>query len=140
MYIISMFFIKLAILIQLKSIFRSTTRDWIYWLIVLLMGLTLAFHLAIAVALIAQCVPREKIWSPGVSGICVDNSAATISSGAFNFAIDMLIFMVPICAIYKLKMAARRKLGICAVFGVGLLYAFPSLSPTPPSTHPPPIN
>ena len=116
-------FTKLAILFQVRRIFIiGSTRNSVYWLTLTTMALNVAFYIAAAITLIAQCVPREKIWNPGVPGICVDNNAQLIASGSFNFALDILIFTLPIYAILRLKLALKRKLGICAIFATGLLY------------------
>ena len=129
-----MFFLKLSILAQLKTIFRgsrtSTTpaiRDWIYYLFLTLMALVAAYNLATAIALIAQCVPRAKIWTPSLPGTCVDIAASTIASGAFNLLLDILIFLLPLYAISRLKLAPQRKWAIAAVFAIGLLACISSL-------------
>ena len=70
---------------------------------------------------IFQCTPREKIWNPAVEGSCVDNNASVTVSGAFNLVLDLIMFMLPIYAIWRLKIAIKRKLGICAAFATGLL-------------------
>ena len=126
-YIIGMLFTKLAILTQLKSIFKSTTKDWMYCLFVLLMSLVVAYNFATALVLIFQCIPREKIWNTTIPGQCINPEASTIASGVFNFVLDLLIFVLPIYAIFRLRMTLKRKLGICAVFAIGLLACVSSL-------------
>lgn len=116
-----MLFLKLSILLQLKRIFKGATRDLVYWLTISLILLVVSFYTATAITTIAQCIPRERIWNQNVPGICLNLDAAMVSSASFNLAIDILIFVLPICTIFKLKMAIERKLGICAVFGIGLL-------------------
>ena len=121
-YCFCMGFTKLAILFQVRRIFIiGSTRNSVYWLTLTTMVLNGAFYIAAVVTLIAQCVPREKISNPSVPGVCVDNNAQLISSGSFNFTLDILIFMLPIYAILRLKLNFKRKLGICAIFATGLL-------------------
>ena len=116
-----MLFTKLAILLQIKRIFHGTTRDSVHWLSISLMVLDVTYYIASAISEIAQCVPREKIWNPLLPGTCINNNTKVVVDGAFNFTIDLLIFMLPIYAILRLKMVIKRKLGICAIFATGLL-------------------
>ena len=117
-----MLFTKIAILLQIKRIFVTrSTKDSIYWLTSTLTTLCAFFYTASVLVEIAQCIPREKIWNPTVPGVCINNNANVITSGAFNFALDVLIFILPIYAIMRLNMNLKQKVGICAVFATGLL-------------------
>ena len=117
-----MLFTKLSILLQIRQIFAPQAKGSVYWLTISLMVLDSLYYVAAVIVEIAQCIPREKIWNPLLlSGNCIDNNANVVAAGVFNFIIDVLIFILPIYAILRLKMAIKRKLGICAVFAIGLL-------------------
>ena len=117
-----MLFTKLAIIFQIKRIFvTGSSKNSIYWLTLVLMTLDIGFYGSQVIVEIAECVPREKIWNPLLPGTCINNNANVVSSGAFNCAVDILIFMLPIYAILRLNMNLKRKLGICAIFATGLL-------------------
>lgn len=116
-----MLFTKFAILLQLQRIFRGTSRDSVYWLSISLMVISTLYYLTGILIEALECIPREKIWHPDVPGSCLDNDASVTISGGFNLALDFIIFMLPIYAILQLKIAVKRKLGICAIFATGLL-------------------
>ena len=116
-----MLFTKLAILIQLRRIFRGTTRDSVYWLSTTLMAINVLYYIAGFFTQVLACVPREKIWNSEIVGTCLDNDASILISGIFNLALDVLIFLLPIYAIFRLRIAVKRKLGIYATFAIGLL-------------------
>ena len=122
-----MIFTKIAILLQLKRIFRGASKDSVYWLLVVLMVISTLYYLTGILIEILQCQPREKIWDPSIPGSCIDNNVSVTVAGAFNLGLDLIIFMTPIYAILKLKIAVKRKLGICAIFATGLLACISSL-------------
>lgn len=94
-----MLFIKLAIVLQTQKIFRGTYKDSVHWLSLFLIVLISICYTASAVVEIAQYVPREKIWNPFASGVCVDENALVVASGAVNIGIDFLLLLLPIYAI-----------------------------------------
>lgn len=116
-----MLFTKLAIILQIKRIFQGTTKDSVYWLSLILMVLDTLLYVAACIVEIAECVPREKIWNPFVSGVCINNNVNLLATGGFNLGLDILIFALPIYAIFRLRIVLKRKLGICTVFATGLL-------------------
>lgn len=118
-----MLFTKFAILWQVKILFRGTTKDSVYWLSLFLIIVDTGFYFATTIVAILLCVPREKIWNPELPGTCLDTNLVIVVTAAFNMALDILIFILPIYAIFRLRINVQRKLGISAVFAIGLLYA-----------------
>ena len=128
---ITMFAAKLSILFQLKRLFcTGQSRDAIYWAIHVLMFLDAAYYLSALFTFTFQCRPREKAWKALMEGQCINVAAATIVAGAMNLFLDVGILVVPFWAICHLQLPMKRKLGISAVFGVGILYVALS-SPLP---------
>ena len=70
-------FAKVCLLLQLAKLFAPTKRGVIHWVIQILIWLNLVFYLADTVAIVLQCVPREKIWHPWVEGGCIDITAVS---------------------------------------------------------------
>ena len=116
-----MLFIKLAIILQIQQIFRGAHKSSVHWLSIVLITIITTGYTANAIAEIAECVPREKIWNLFASGVCINNNSLVVASGALNIGIDFLIFLLPIYAILRLKIVLKRKLGILGVFATGLL-------------------
>jgi hypothetical protein len=85
--------------------------------------------------------PREKTWTPFLEGHCIDVAAAIVVQGAINLFLDIGLLITPLWAIWRLQLPLKRKIGISAVFGVGILSVSFYLSRsmlqktnTPPST------
>ena len=76
---------------------------------------------SISIAKILQCLPRERIWNSSVPGTCVNLAALLDSSGVFNIVSDLVILLVPVKGLWGLKMDRKRKIGIYAVFTVGIV-------------------
>ena len=74
-----------------------------------------------------ECSPRARIWDKTIDGTCISVAGILNTDGVFNTMSDFLIIVVPMKAIWKLQMKGKRKLGIFAVFTVGLMYV-PSLN------------
>ena len=79
------------------------------------------FYLGLTFAKIFQCVPREKIWIPSTPGTCVNLAALLDASGLFNILSDTAILLVPIKGLWTLQVSFRKKIGIYAVFTVGVM-------------------
>ncbi|KAK3373130.1 hypothetical protein B0T24DRAFT_250336 [Lasiosphaeria ovina] len=119
---LTMFAAKCSILLQLKRLFcTGQSRDAIYWAIHALMFLDAAYYTSAVFTFVFQCNPREKTWNPLMEGTCINVAAATVVAGAVNLFLDLGILLVPFWAICHLQLPLKRKLGISAVFGVGIL-------------------
>ena len=126
-YAFSQCFTKLAVVLQLKRIFRGTKRDSVYWICISIMVVQTIYCTVGGIIVLAQCNPREKIWNPLLPGTCLDNDTNVVISACIILALDFITFLLPIYAIFRLKIAIRRKVGIAAVFATGMLYVSPLL-------------
>ena len=112
--------VKVSILLQILHIFVVNKRR-LYWTIIGLIVVTIAFYISVCVARILACVPREKIWNTEVPGTCVNSYALVLSSATINVILDFTMLLIPVVKIWKLQMSVLRKIGISLVFGTGLL-------------------
>lgn len=55
---------------------------------------------------------------------CVDSFALFIASSVINVITDVVMLVIPLVAIWDLHMATRRKVGIGAIFAVGIAYVY----------------
>ncbi|KAI4241758.1 MAG: hypothetical protein L6R42_011189, partial [Xanthoria sp. 1 TBL-2021] len=109
--------IKLAILIQLASLF-APIKSRMYWVICALSALTIMFYLASMIFRILQCIPREKIWNPSVPGTCIDSTAGILSSAVVNTISDFVLLILPLNRIWRLQMpqpTPKSPAPLCAV-------------------------
>ncbi|KAL9608797.1 MAG: hypothetical protein Q9167_006384 [Letrouitia subvulpina] len=121
------FVTKLSILLQFVRIFVPHRKGWLYVLIHLNIWFNLATYTGIFFAIIFSCVPREKIWNPLVSGHCVNHHAILIAGGVINVISDFCILFIPIRQVWQLQMSQKRKIGVSAIFAIGLLACVSSI-------------
>ncbi|KZZ94255.1 hypothetical protein AAL_05222 [Moelleriella libera RCEF 2490] len=92
------------------------------WALNILIAVTITYYTATFFAFTFSCVPREKIWNPDMQGgHCIDTMSTIVVVGVINLLLDLGILAVPIWAIWHLQMPLKRKLGVMAVFDVGVL-------------------
>jgi hypothetical protein len=118
----TMFAAKCSILFQLKRLFcTGQSRNGVFWSIHALLFLNGAYYTSAIFTFVFQCTPREKTWNALMEGQCINVAAATVVAGAVNLFLDLGILITPIWAIWNLQLPPKRKLGVVAVFGVGIL-------------------
>ncbi|PPJ54267.1 hypothetical protein CBER1_06558 [Cercospora berteroae] len=76
-----------------------------------------------------QCVPIQATWKnwdaqqePASSGNgpeCIDKTSFFYSHAAFNTALDLLIYALPLFAVHALPKARPNKFGLFTIFGLG---------------------
>lgn len=76
-------------------------------------------YCAITIVKIWECTPRARIWDKSVEGTCVDIPSLHNTSGLFNTITDFMILLIPVKAVWNLKMQKRRKIEIVVIFTVG---------------------
>ncbi|KAI4281031.1 MAG: hypothetical protein L6R38_003979 [Xanthoria sp. 2 TBL-2021] len=115
--------ISVAFLIQ-RIQASSKWRTWFLRFCSISVGL-LAF--LVVVFLFAQCQPVHTLWTPSMikdgTGHCWD----PIPGNNYNIAIasyfawlDFVLAIVPASIVWKLQMAMRKKLALCALLGMGV--------------------
>lgn len=113
--------LKIAILLQYLRLFVPT-RNRIYYLVYFFMWFNGLFDVAVALVFIFQCKPRRKIWMGDlVPGECVNLGATLISAGIINAFTDFLVLGLPIFTVWRLLLPIKKKVGISAIFALGLL-------------------
>lgn len=117
-----MFITKLSILLQIRRLFTSSTKDRFRVVIDAVIWLNALFYIADSFVEIFQCVPRSKIFNPAIPGRCVQVNNAIIVTACINISSDFLIFALPLLKIWRLQMPSRQKVGVSAVFALGFLH------------------
>ncbi|KAI0141714.1 hypothetical protein GGR57DRAFT_486984 [Xylariaceae sp. FL1272] len=113
---------KYTVLRQIETIFFDHRRRHLAYRVIRgLIWANLLFYAAIMFVFIFACVPREKIWNPTLDGKCIDTTAAIVGSGTINLVSDLTILVVPVSAVLNLNIPFKKKLGVAAVFAVGIL-------------------
>ena len=128
LYSPAIFLAKLSILLMYRRLFDTARAGKTHYLIHILIWANLAFYFPYLGATVFQCVPRARIWDPTIKGGCVNLQAAFIAASAINVVSDFSILLLPIYLVSKLKIPTKRKIGVLAIFAVGLLYDLASSS------------
>ena len=121
LYCPTMFAAKLALLLQMMRMFKGNRRDSVYWSIQVLIWTNLIFYTTLLFCFIFACVPRMKLQDPTTPGHCISTKDSILAASFINIASDFTILLLPVYAIWKLKIALKRKIAIAAVFSTGLL-------------------
>ncbi|ORY03759.1 hypothetical protein BCR34DRAFT_573318 [Clohesyomyces aquaticus] len=79
------------------------------------------FYTGLTLTKIFQCHPIERTWDKSIPGKCINTPVLLQVSGLFNTITDALILLVPIRAVWDLKMTIKKKVAVCAVFGIGCI-------------------
>ena len=116
---------KLSILMQYLEIFtpKRLGRVKTYWTIHALIWANLMVYVAILIAFVLLCIPREKIWDPTVPGQCINIYAGETSTSIINIISDFSILILPITQVLQLQLPRKRKAGMIAIFAFGWWYA-----------------
>jgi hypothetical protein len=77
------------------------------------------FYVSQTIAKCLECMPREKIWDFSVPGKCIDWDALLVSSGAFSWISDIVIFLIPIKRVWGLNMQRAERTRVIAIFSIG---------------------
>jgi hypothetical protein len=68
------------------------------------------------------CHPVEANWNPMLYGAqCGDQTMTFAAVGAADVITDLLILLVPIPILMKLRLPRRNKIGLLAIFCMGIL-------------------
>lgn len=84
-----------------------------------------AFTLATVVVTIFSCAPVEFFylgWAGDTKGTCININAFWFTQATINITTDLWIMALPIPQIFKLDLERRKKIFLCLMFCVGLLY------------------
>lgn len=123
-YGITVFVIKLSILLQYLKIFvPSRQRNLtMFWAVNIIIGLNFIFYMAITFIEIFLCSPREKAWNVFIkTGHCLDANTANVSAAAVNCFSDFVILLLPQGVIWTLQMPLKKKIGVSVIFLMGFL-------------------
>ena len=66
------------------------------------------------------------------AAVCGSRLVAFVAVGTTNLLIDFAVIILPMPMLWSLQLPVAKKLGLTALFGIGLVYVLPSLSLTLP--------
>ena len=118
-YKFSINFTKLSILCLYLRIFSQPWFRRTCWASVCVI---FAYGLASIVATIFQCTPIPHYWDKTAypTGICINVTDFWYINAIYNIVTDVVILASVPGVVWKLKLPPRQKLGLTAVFGLGI--------------------
>ena len=111
---------KLSVLLFYKRVFRGNTFNAAVWTMISIIGVwTVAFFFAN----LLQCYPIYLNWtdSGAQADSCIMTNEMYLAQAWTDMLTDMMILSLPIPCIWALQMPARHKVGVSAIFLLGLL-------------------
>ncbi|TRX93654.1 hypothetical protein FHL15_005330 [Xylaria flabelliformis] len=122
LFAISSATIKAAIILEWLRIFNPPhKRGNFFWASHSILWTTLLFHLATLISFNAACRPYVRTWDPFVHGTCYDSRPVYVASTASYLIVDVFILLLPQRIIWRLHMTRKKKQGVAAFFGIGIL-------------------
>ena len=116
-----LFLTKLSILLQFERIFAPSKAGKAYWSIRAVIWFNALYYLSCTISTVFLCHPLSHAWQPWNKGHCGNVRALIVISSLINVASDILIIVIPVVCISNLQMRTSRKVGVGAVFVVGVL-------------------
>ncbi|RFU73359.1 integral membrane pth11 [Trichoderma arundinaceum] len=116
--------LKVAIIIEWIRLFVPTTKSKspFFWGALAIMAVQTVSGIAIVIALNLQCTPHERIWDFRVpDGKCFDLYILQVTSASIQLGSDIAMFCLPQYTIWTLKMTWQKRLGVAAIFSMGVL-------------------
>ncbi|KAF2866059.1 hypothetical protein BDV95DRAFT_210963 [Massariosphaeria phaeospora] len=125
-YILSMLFLKTAILLQcIRVLVPTGTRNAAFYLYHALLAANIIFYIVSAFIELFSCSPRAKLWDPTiVEGKCVgDITAKRVVSGVINMLTDFVVLVLAQKVVWGLGggVGGKRRGRLSGVFFVGAL-------------------
>ena len=120
-YFSNVAFCKLAFLLFYLRVFPSPRVRSLLWSTVGFVGV---YGLVFLFASVFQCKPISYYWhrwDGEHSGHCADPSAIAWANAGISIALDIWMICIPLAQLKGLKLDWRKKVGVGAMFCVGLL-------------------
>ncbi len=96
-----------------KSVIRK-----VVWATIMFNG---ALMVAVFFVVLFQCIPIEVNWNPLVPGNCIGQFSFGVSTACLTILTDLIAVALPFYIFLGLKMNKRRKIGLIAIFMLGIL-------------------
>jgi hypothetical protein len=80
----------------------------------------LLFHISTTLVKIFECNPREKIYDSDVHGTCINIPVLFTTIGVINTITDIVILLLPVKAVWGMKLQFKKKVIVVLVFTFGL--------------------
>ncbi|KXJ89124.1 hypothetical protein Micbo1qcDRAFT_196972 [Microdochium bolleyi] len=127
LYVTSLWLIKLALVIFYKKIAAPGTKMQIAYNVTL--GFLVCSWLAIFFNIMFQCFPHDKRWSMDPNYACNPRQSEINYwlTVLLNIFTDVVIICLPVAMVMNLQMKLKQKLGVAAIFALGVFVVIASI-------------
>ncbi|KAG6011094.1 hypothetical protein E4U54_008301, partial [Claviceps lovelessii] len=119
-YQLGISFFKIALLISYLRLLQGTDRKTYRMVVWATIGTILLAHLGCALSLIFACSPVEKSWKPWLPGTCLKPGPSFTGYAVVTIVSDVIVAVLPIPVLLRLNVRLGKKLGLIAIFMLGL--------------------
>ena len=150
--IMALCFGKLSVAFLMLRFIGPNTK-WQKWVLYAIIVVSLIFSVVTSAITFAQCDPPKALWEKVPGSKCWDPRIQTNLSvflgckcplplnikhsadreAGWNAFIDFTLALLPISIVWNLKLKANKKIGLCVLLGLGVLYGILLLSSISPS-------
>lgn len=111
---------KLSVLLFYKRVFRGNTFNTAVWTMISIVGV---WFVAFFFANLLQCYPISLNWKASGAQVnsCINTNVMYLAQAWTDVITDVMILSLPIPCIWALQMPARHKVGVTAIFLLGVL-------------------
>ncbi|KAI1210086.1 uncharacterized protein F4807DRAFT_423773 [Annulohypoxylon truncatum] len=121
-YCVTLALVKVAIILEWIHFFvPRATRNTFYWICYGMIVANCCLYLATVLCINYACTPREKIWRRYLPGTCINTVIFNVVITSIHLVFDILMLLVPHRIIWKLSLSSRQRIGISAIFSVGIM-------------------
>ncbi|KAH7009173.1 hypothetical protein B0J12DRAFT_587309 [Macrophomina phaseolina] len=108
--------------LSFAALYLRVFPDQLFRRIILSLTVVLvAEYIEETVVVCLQCKPIRKLWRPTIKGSCMDLRTFYHVAFAVKLATDLALFLLPIPALQRLQTSLGKKIGVMAMFSLGLL-------------------
>lgn len=113
---------KLAFLFFFLRIFPSASTRRLIWVAI---SISVLYTIGFASTMTFACMPISAVWTvwdgTRKPDYCITQNTFYLVAAAVNICLDFAIVLIPIPDLIKLNLSPRKKLFLCAIFGVGVM-------------------
>ncbi|MCJ1464632.1 hypothetical protein MMC07_003245 [Pseudocyphellaria aurata] len=124
LYAPTLFPVKTALLLQYIRLFAPTRsfNRFLWYTATSTIAITAIYYTISTFVTTFLCSPREAYWNPLLSqDKCLNNGLLVIITRIYNIISDIIILLLPVRAVWKLRIPIKRKAGIVLLFAIGML-------------------
>lgn len=125
LYGVVLFLIKLTLFLLYLHIFsRVRWLKCLVWAGILLAAM---FYGSMIIVFSLICTPRngESYTEAYQTASCGKGPDVSLAAGIFNMISDIYLLLIPIPAVWRLKLEKKRKLGVLIIFATGFSWVVP---------------